>query len=177
MTRTSLVPPRSVLSGRAGAACGARVCMSPPPFQIHVIWHGVEKSFGLRPPKVRNQGSIIKSAKLKLLFEKYDPQNVSTRKFVFLYHGGLLWRKGIDRLIQAYVSTFTHSDDVVLIIHYAYNAGLRATVRQPPPHPLPLSPRVCMCVCGRPSARRLSRPVVLRLRSAQSETPYDTHGV
>jgi len=95
--------------------------------KIHVIWHGVEKSFGLRPPKVRNQGSIIKSAGLKLLFEKYDPQNVSTRKFVFLYHGGLLWRKGIDRLIQAYVSTFTHSDDVVLIIHYAYNAGLRAT--------------------------------------------------
>jgi hypothetical protein len=52
-----------------------------------------------------------------------------TRPFVFLYHGGVLWRKGIDRLIQAYISSFDQpGDNVVLVIHYAYAAGLRAEV-------------------------------------------------
>ncbi|KAK3244280.1 hypothetical protein CYMTET_46100 [Cymbomonas tetramitiformis] len=37
-----------------------------------------------------------------------------------LYHGGLLWRKGIDLLLKAYFETFTGRDDVLLIIHSSY---------------------------------------------------------
>lgn len=44
----------------------------------------------------------------------------STKRFMFLYHGGLLWRKGIDRLIQAYNCHFSSSDNVVLLVHAAY---------------------------------------------------------
>jgi hypothetical protein len=127
------------------------------PFQIHVIWHGIEKNFALHPPKITPDGAGVKSIGLKNVIKRYyEPQSVSTRQFVFLYHGGLLWRKGIDRLIQAYVSTFTESDQVVLIIHYAYASGLNAEVRQPPHSPL-LSP---VCGGGR-------RPGIFRAQSSE----------
>lgn len=38
------------------------------------------------------------------------------KKFKFLFVGGTIWRKGIDTLLRAYVSTFTRSDDVTLVI-------------------------------------------------------------
>ena len=41
-------------------------------------------------------------------------------KFRFLYHGGLLWRKGIDRLLQAYSLAFTGNRDVQLYVHSVY---------------------------------------------------------
>ncbi len=37
-------------------------------------------------------------------------------KFKFLFVGGGLWRKGIDLLLEAYRSTFTSRDEVVLVI-------------------------------------------------------------
>jgi glycosyltransferase involved in cell wall biosynthesis len=36
--------------------------------------------------------------------------------FVFLFVGGVIWRKGIDVLLEAYLSEFTPEDDVALII-------------------------------------------------------------
>jgi len=37
-----------------------------------------------------------------------------------LYHGGALWRKGIDLTLQAYLIAFGPSDDVLLTIHFVY---------------------------------------------------------
>jgi glycosyltransferase involved in cell wall biosynthesis len=36
--------------------------------------------------------------------------------FRFLFVGGLLWRKGIDVLLEAYVRAFTRTDDVTLVV-------------------------------------------------------------
>ncbi len=38
------------------------------------------------------------------------------KKIRFLFVGGTIWRKGIDILLEAYTSTFSNRDDVVLII-------------------------------------------------------------
>jgi glycosyltransferase involved in cell wall biosynthesis len=36
--------------------------------------------------------------------------------FRFLFVGGLLWRKGVDILLEAYVRAFTRADDVTLVV-------------------------------------------------------------
>jgi glycosyltransferase involved in cell wall biosynthesis len=41
---------------------------------------------------------------------------LSTRKVVFLFVGGTVWRKGIDILLSAYCRAFTRQDDVALVI-------------------------------------------------------------
>lgn len=51
----------------------------------------------------------------------FNPQGhiykLSTEKtFKFLFVGGTIYRKGIDKLLEAYTSTFTRSDDVTLVI-------------------------------------------------------------
>ncbi|WP_049868350.1 MULTISPECIES: glycosyltransferase [Paenibacillus] len=38
------------------------------------------------------------------------------KKFVFLFVGGTIYRKGIDTLLQAYIQEFSPEDDVVLVI-------------------------------------------------------------
>ncbi len=38
------------------------------------------------------------------------------KKFKFLFVGGLIWRKGLDVLLQAYRSAFSKTDDVTLVI-------------------------------------------------------------
>ena len=58
-------------------------------------------------------------------FSKFNltvlPLRLPTKKsFRFLFNGGLLPRKGIDKLLEAYTSAFTRSDDVCLVIHSAY---------------------------------------------------------
>lgn len=40
--------------------------------------------------------------------------------FVFLYHGGAMWRKGIDILISAYLRAFSWDDNVTLLLHLTY---------------------------------------------------------
>ncbi len=40
----------------------------------------------------------------------------SRKRFKFLFVGGTIWRKGIDLLLQAYLTAFTQSDDVCLVI-------------------------------------------------------------
>lgn len=44
----------------------------------------------------------------------------STKGFKFLFNGGLLPRKGIDVLLNAYTRAFTAVDDVALIVHSVY---------------------------------------------------------
>ena len=41
-------------------------------------------------------------------------------RYVFLFHGGLLARKGIDVLLRAYIGSFRASDPVTLLIHSTY---------------------------------------------------------
>jgi glycosyltransferase involved in cell wall biosynthesis len=41
-------------------------------------------------------------------------------RYVFLFHGGLLARKGIDVLLRAYIGSFRASDSVTLLIHSTY---------------------------------------------------------
>ncbi len=42
--------------------------------------------------------------------------------FRFLFVGGLIWRKGVDLLLDAYASAFTRADDVTLVIK-SYGRG------------------------------------------------------
>ena len=42
------------------------------------------------------------------------------RTLKLLYHGGALWRKGIDLTLQAYEKAFEPRDDVILLIHSVY---------------------------------------------------------
>ncbi len=52
-----------------------------------------------------------------LIYPPTQPLAYSCR---FLFNGGLLPRKGIDKLLEAYRSTFSRADDVALVIHSAY---------------------------------------------------------
>lgn len=57
---------------------------------------------GIDPDVFKPEGNII---------------NLPTKKkFKFLFVGGTIWRKGIDILLNAYLQSFTSSDDVTLII-------------------------------------------------------------
>lgn len=85
------------------------------PHKVHVVTHGVRDdprrcfptadaapgpSAEGGPPDVRGAGA--------------------TQPFTMLFHGGLLWRKGIDVVLRAYAAAFTHTDPVVLIVHGNY---------------------------------------------------------
>jgi len=51
------------------------------------------------------------------------------RPFRFLFHGGLLWRKGVDLLLMAYLREFSVRDEVELLIHTQYgDAPVRSLV-------------------------------------------------
>ena len=43
-------------------------------------------------------------------------KSLSSKKVVFLFVGGTVWRKGIDLLLSAYCRAFTRQDDVALVI-------------------------------------------------------------
>jgi hypothetical protein len=36
----------------------------------------------------------------RLLMMRRNPKDPMSEKFIILYHGGLLWRKGVDRLLE-----------------------------------------------------------------------------
>lgn len=42
--------------------------------------------------------------------------------FVFLFHGGGLFRKGFDLIIPSFIAAFTPEDDVLLLVHASYAA-------------------------------------------------------
>lgn len=52
----------------------------------------------------------------------------TAKRFKFLFVGGVIWRKGLDILLQAYRQAFTKKDDVVLVIkeigHSNYYQGM-----------------------------------------------------
>jgi glycosyltransferase involved in cell wall biosynthesis len=49
-----------------------------------------------------------------------EPSRRDRRSFRFLYHGGMLWRKGVDLLLKAYAAEFSVEDDVLLVVHSVY---------------------------------------------------------
>jgi glycosyltransferase involved in cell wall biosynthesis len=72
-----------------------------------------------------------------------------SRKFVFLFVGGAIARKGVDLLLDAYKSTFDESEDVSLVLlvsgaagayqHNSFVAGIRAAAADSTrPHILPI---------------------------------------
>lgn len=67
-----------------------------PNNKVHVLPHGIDP--GVFHPQV-----------------KPFPLNTK-KKFKFLYVGGGLYRKGIDLLVNSYLSCFSQNDDVVLVI-------------------------------------------------------------
>jgi glycosyltransferase involved in cell wall biosynthesis len=85
------VPARFVADGMA--RCGVRA------EKLHVVGHGAPDGACAQPP--------VQRARL-------------ARPFRFLFHGGLLWRKGVDLLLEAYLSEFSVRDDVELTIHTQY---------------------------------------------------------
>jgi glycosyltransferase involved in cell wall biosynthesis len=85
------VPARFVADGMA--RCGVR------PEKLHVLGHGAPDGACAQPPKQRTQLG---------------------RPFRFLFHGGLLWRKGVDLLLEAYLNEFSIRDDVELVMHTQY---------------------------------------------------------
>jgi glycosyltransferase involved in cell wall biosynthesis len=62
---------------------------------VHVVSHGVQTVLPPRPA-------------------------IDLSTTVFLFHGGLLERKGVDVLLRAYLSAFSPSDNVLLYIHASY---------------------------------------------------------
>jgi glycosyltransferase involved in cell wall biosynthesis len=64
------------------------------------------------------------------------------KKFKFLFRGGMLARKGLDILLDAYLSTFTAKDDVTLIIHGGYENYHLGAVRRAEQFPEPNAPQV-----------------------------------
>jgi glycosyltransferase involved in cell wall biosynthesis len=50
----------------------------------------------------------------------------SESRFIFLFVGGTIWRKGIDILLDAYLSAFTPADDVALIVKSFGNTSFYA---------------------------------------------------
>ncbi|MEQ8188877.1 MAG: glycosyltransferase, partial [Candidatus Eremiobacterota bacterium] len=87
---------------------------------IDEIWipsNFVRKSYiesGIQPEKV----FVIPNGFNPEIFNpSVTPFPVKTdKKFKFLFVGGTIWRKGADVLVNAYIKTFTASDDVSLII-------------------------------------------------------------
>ena len=53
----------------------------------------------------------------KIYHANVTPSDIGSQTaFVFLFVGGAIWRKGIDRLLDAYLAEFQRSDDVALVI-------------------------------------------------------------
>ncbi|KAJ3437096.1 hypothetical protein M0812_19169 [Anaeramoeba flamelloides] len=80
--------------------------------------------------------SGIEKKKVHKIFHGVDPlifhpngkkfEKLKTKKsFIFLFLGGDLPRKGIDILLDAYISAFSPSDDVCLLIHSRYSVGFQ----------------------------------------------------
>jgi len=96
--------------------------------KVHVVGHGA-------PDEVCRM-----EADPRTLF---SPPGGRRRSFRFLYHGGLLWRKGVDLLLRAYASAFDVEDDTVLEIHSVYgDEEVQAYVRDFLSGMGPQSPRV-----------------------------------
>lgn len=69
---------------------------------------------GINPDKVQVIPNGVNTEIFTPLGEKLPIPTL--KRFKFLYVGGTIYRKGIDLLLQAYVSLFTSEDDVCLII-------------------------------------------------------------
>lgn len=73
--------------------------------KIQVIPNGID--LDIFNPETLNKGNNK---------QKIDSLIKNTKKFKFLFVGGILFRKGLDLLLEAYLSEFTANDDVSLII-------------------------------------------------------------
>lgn len=118
------------------------------PAKVHVVPNGID------PERFRPDETPLELA--------------TTKKFKFLFVGGTIQRKGPDALLQAFLDTFTASDDVCLVIKdfggktaYAgqtFEAHIRAAQQKPnapeilyltdelPPEQLPSLYTACDCL-------------------------------
>jgi len=80
------------------------IASSVDPTRIHVIPNGVDT--GLFKPRI---------------CEDCDSQR---KAFTFLFVGGLLYRKGIDCLLRAYLRSFSRNDEVLLIVKEVPQYGM-----------------------------------------------------
>lgn len=90
--------------------------------QVTVMPHGVDADLCAPPPSPQrksNRKRIYRDPELEKLVAAREA-SPATRRFMFLYHGGLLWRKGLDRLLEAYNKEFYGNRAVVLVIHGVY---------------------------------------------------------
>ncbi len=80
------------------------------------------------------------------------PMKLNTKKrFLFLFVGGLFFRKGIDVLLKAYLSAFTEKDDVCLVIKdfgSSYGDGFQEAIDE--------KINECMSAQGAPEIIRIS---------------------
>jgi glycosyltransferase involved in cell wall biosynthesis len=69
---------------------------------------------GIPPQRVQ----VIPNGVNSKLFHPQIPKRKlpTSKKFKFLFVGGTIWRKGIDLLLEAYISVFSRKDDVTLVI-------------------------------------------------------------
>lgn len=84
--------------------------------KVHVVPHGVPEAACRRkrqdPASPASASAAADEAPLAL--------SKHAGKLKLLYHGGLLWRKGIDLLLDAYSQAFGAQDRVVLLLHSTY---------------------------------------------------------
>lgn len=90
-------------------------------YEVWVPSYYVKKSFvsnGIRSNKIKTIPHGVNYEKFQLDYGLFKLP--TKKKFKFLTVGGILHRKGIDLLVEAYLSLFESFDDVTLIIHCIY---------------------------------------------------------
>lgn len=87
----------------------------PPIHQVAVVPHGVSKE-ECNPEHV-DPASCNTDLEMKAFLLQRKRQEERDRPFMFLYDSSLLARKGVMQMLEAYLSTFTAQDKVVLVVH------------------------------------------------------------
>lgn len=106
--------------------------------ELWVATEHVRRGFvesGVDPARVARVPLGIDPARFRPDLEPLDLGPTVTG-FRFLFVGGLLWRKGVDILLDAYVRAFTPADDVTLVVKdfsatgpYRLQDGMRQRLR------------------------------------------------
>ena len=86
---------------------------------IHVMLHAVNASRFVN--KTKHSSGALPPA-WHILHTARHSSNSATKKFQFLFIGGLLYRKGIDILVRVFLDTFTATDPVRLVMRGSYRA-------------------------------------------------------
>lgn len=88
--------------------------------QVQVVPHGINPQFFQCHQEVLSQSSPRQGVRKVEFVREHTGQQIEEGTFLLLYHGGLLYRKGIDKLLEAYRGAFSAREPVALLVHSVY---------------------------------------------------------